>query len=526
MNHLRRLLRRYSGYGIIVLLVILGGVFIIQDPTLAQGVAQSSGSIGLTIARVFQVILGILLVVILGFLVYGAFLLSSAEGEEIQEMRAKRILRTGAIAFVAVAIFFGIDTFAVSQLRKAGTIARQGDTGARLTTGFGGFPASLLEAHYPENGQRNLSRNTSVMVTFSQPMNIATLIDDNGTPSDISDDRMNTANMVIVKSEDDPNIGPYVPARAQSSDDGLSFLFTPVDLLGNTEDLTDYVVIIKEGVASANGLASFAELGSYSWQFEVGTFVDSDPPYLVSIIPELDSTHPRNVVIQMTFNEAMNPMTVSGAVGRGFDNITVKDESGEFVEGKFILSNQYRTVEFITNDFCGTNACGEDVYCLPGNNKFEVTLRSATVSIQAPTALFPFDGITDAASNSFDGNIDGAAEGSPADDFSWNFATTADIDTTPPHITSVKPSPFTTNVSLSSPLSATFSKPLLFSSINHQSVRVESLGSFQILSSTEAGTSTVEVQHGGLQEDTTYIPTMTSDLRDIYQNCYRPCIGP
>jgi hypothetical protein len=246
----------------------------------------------------------------------------------------------------------------------------------------------------------------------------------------------------------------------------------------------------------------------------------------VSIVPQHDSTHPRNVVVQVTFNEAMNPLTTSGDVVRGFNAITVKTGNGDLVEGRFLISNQYRTVEFITNDLCGTNSCGQDVFCLPGNSRLTTLLRAATVSPQPPAALFPFDGITDAASNSMDGNIDGVAQGSPADDYTFQFSTTDKIDLIAPVITAVSPDPYATQVGLDTPLRATFSKPLLFSSISRQTVQVSNLEQYSILAVTEGNQSSIVINHPDFAEETTYTPSISSDVKDLYQNCYRPCIGP
>jgi hypothetical protein len=140
--------------------------------------------------------------------------------------------------------------------------------------------------------------------------------------------------------------------------------------------------------------------------------------------------------------------------------------------------------------------------------------------------LFPFDGVTDSAANSLDGNLDGAAQGNPDDNYGFRFSTTDQVDLTPPVITTVSPGPYDTNVSLSNPLSATFSKPILFSSINHSSLQVANLPSFTLSASTTGNQSTISIEHGGLSEETTYTPAITSDLRDLYQNCYRPCVGP
>jgi hypothetical protein len=527
MEKLQRLVRAGLVYGGITTFAILAGVFLFHDPTFAQTAAQSSsGGIGLTIARIFQVILGVALVVALGFLVYGAFLISSAEGEEIQIQRGKRLATLSGIIFIILAVIFGLLSFLITRLSRRGPVVNPTPVAQRAGRGLGGFPSTLLEAHYPENGQKNLARNTGVMITFTEAMDTSTLLNDNGTPSDPTDDLINTANVKILKSTDDLVAGPFVPAKAQLSDDKRTILFSPLDYLGSAEQNSLYTVFIGEGVASESGLSSFAELGIYSWEFEVGTHIDLDPPHVVSIFPSDQTTHPRNAVVQITFNEAMNPLTVMGSIARGFDNITIKDETGETIPGRFVIANQYRTVEFVTDEFCGTNSCEQDIFCLPGNQNISVLVTAATVSAQPPSALFPFDGVTDSASNSLDGDFDGSAVGSPDDDYAFSFETTNEIDKSAPVITLVKPSPFETNVSLTDPLQVTFNKALQFSTISRRSVQLPNVNNYTISLSTTGTQSSMVIEHTGLQEDVTYTPAISSDVKDLYQNCYRPCIGP
>lgn len=511
--------------GVAVFAVIAGALFF-HDPVFAQTATQSaSGGTGLLIARIFQVILGVALIVTLGFLVYGVFLISSAEGDEIQVQRGKRIATLSGVIFIVGLILFGIITFVITRLNRT-TVSNPTPVSRQSGRGLGGFPSILLEAHYPENGQRNLSRNTGIMITFTESMNVSTLINDNGTPNDPSDDLINTNNVKILRSSDDQVAGPFVPARAQITDDQRTVLFTPIDYLGSPDQNTLYTVIIGEGVASDNGLSSFAELGIYAWEFEVGTFIDSDPPYVVSIFPTDQTTHPRNAVVQVNFNEAMNPLTVTGSIARGFDNIAIRDESGELIQGRFVISNQYRTVEFITNDFCGLNSCEQEIFCLPGNQSISVEITAATVAAQPPAALFPFDGVTDSASNSLDGDLDGAAVGSPDDDYTFSFDTTNEIDKTPPHISAVRPNPFATNVGLTDPLQVTFNKAMQFSTFSRRSVQLPGVSDYLMSMTTTGNQSTMIIEHSGFAEDTTYTPAITSDVKDLYQNCYRPCIGP
>lgn len=495
----------------------------------AEAIGLSSGDPRVIVARIIQGALGLLGIAALGLLLYAGYLWMTAAGNEEQVSKAKDVLRSGAIGLIIIFSAFGIVTFIIGRLTGAtgvpsSTIGRRGGSG--FLGGGSGFPVGVIEQHYPDRGQSNISRNTNIMVTFVEPMLEESLIDAKGTPNDKTDDVINPGNIQILKAADDPKNGPFALARAALSADGRTVVIDPVDLLGSSESNTLYRVVLGEGISTATGRPAFGNFGAYAWEFEVGTFVDLEAPRVVSIVPLKDSTHPRNVIIQVTFSEAMNPMTVTGEVSKGFSHLSVRSQTNEVVAGRFDISNQYQTVEFVTDDLCGKNSCGQDVFCLPGNAKLATVLRAATVSNQPPAALFPYDGIIDASGNSFDGNADGVAQGPAEDSFTWSFQTTNEIDLKAPVINSVTPQPYATAVPTDLPITAVFNKVLWFKTINRQNVQVPELETYQLQSSTEGNQSTIRVLHTGLAEDTTYSPKVTSNVRDIYQNCYQPCIGP
>lgn len=528
--------RQFVSFVSMVMLVVLAGMFFFHEPTLAQvdvglQVGEETGLSGtdprVIIARVIQVALGFLGVVTIGLLVYAGFLWMTAAGSPERVDRAKTILRNGVIGLAIILSAFGIVTFVLQALGQVSNTPNfnQGVNFPGFFGGGGGFANGVIESHYPDRGQTDVARNTNIMVTFFQPILEETVVNRNGTPEDSSDDTLNTQNIRILRAIDDSAEGPFVAARASMSEDGRSIIIDPIDFLGTPDENIRYKVILGEGISTSSGRPAFGNFGAYEWEFEVGTFIDLDPPIVESVFPITDTTQPRNVVIQINFNEAMNPLTVTGDVAKGFENISARLGSGERIDGTFVISNQYRTVEFITTDLCGTNSCGEDVFCLPGNQDISVLAIAAAVSIQPPQAAFPFNGVTDAAGNSLDGNVDGGAEGTPIDDYQFSFQTTDQIDLTAPQITNVTPAPFATLVDRDAPVSATFSKPLLFKSINRESVQLEG-ADYRIISSTKNGESTIRLDHSAFTEDATFTPAITSGVRDLYQNCYNPCIGP
>lgn len=522
--------------GLVIAAFVVSSI-VLGHPALAQTVdvgLQQAESVGLSgsdprliVARVIQVALGFLGMIALGLLLYAGYLWMTSAGDDNQVSSAKTLLRNGAIGLVIILSSFGIVTFVLNRLAGGpetipSSFGNRGRGG--LLGGGSGFPIGVIESHYPDRGQTGVARNTNIMVSFVEPMLAESLIDTKGT-ADTADDVVNAKNIFILKASDDDKNGPFVAARAALSEDGRDLVIDPIDLLGSSDSNTMYRAILGEGISTATGKSAFGNFGAYSWEFEVGTFVDLEPPRVVSVIPKLDQTYARNIVVQVTFSEAMNPIAVSGDTTKGFNKLVVRAQSGEVVGGRFTISNQYRTAEFITNEQCGVNSCGQDVFCLPSNAKLSARLRAAAVSAQAPAAVFPFDGVVDAAGNSLDGNADGAAQGSPADDFAWSFQTTDQVDLRAPVVRSVSPQPYATLVPRDSQINITFDKPMWLKSISRQSVQVPDLD-YQISSSVEDAQTLVRLLHAGLGEDATYTPNVTSNVKDIYQNCYQPCVGP
>lgn len=242
---------------------------------------------------------------------------------------------------------------------------------------------------------------------------------------------------------------------------------------------------------------------------------------------------PRNAVIQINFNEAVNPLTVSGKASDLYNYIKVVNAEGglpadspcssdsqcqsytceggtgkclnDYLDGKFLISNQYKTVEFLSNNLCGVNACGEKIYCLPENGHLRVDLVAAklnpcatnndcaskspyntcagtlncydsTAGKNLPTSIMPPDGLVDMAMNSLDGDRSNEAEG-PADfynentgtgngdKYQWSFFLTDEVDLTPPKVNTIDPVDAASNISLSDPIKLEFSKVMMMSSL-------------------------------------------------------------
>lgn len=254
---------------------------------------------------------------------------------------------------------------------------------------------------------------------------------------------------------DAPDPAPQVKVTAVPAD-GVgqqTIVIIPQLPLGSPSAELDYRVALRggeRGVAvwsveaggTPSARAAFARAtpdGGYQWSFATSTTLDTAPPKISSVVPttarDLTSASAeidRNQLLQITFNEAVDPTVASGVIGAGGGLTAIQVQArcapgaspascdapfntDQFVSvaGSVAIGNRYRTVEFTPSTPCegvARNSCGEEVFCLPKNAELRVAAISASVGADAPRASAN-DGILDMAGNSLDGNGNGTAEG-------------------------------------------------------------------------------------------------------------------
>lgn len=245
--------------------------------------------------------------------------------------------------------------------------------------------------------------------------------------------------------------------------EGQTLIITLREPLGSPLEDTNYRVAIRGGLTGVkvwsidnetneefmdDAFEDMAVDGSYFWGFTVGTELDLTPPKVNGIEPGAKYWDPneeifRNQILQVYFDEAIDPTSASGATGSGgFVKIRVqakcpelegcgmimKEDGSSFflgtdwedLDGEVLLTNRYRTAEFTPSTPCDTvaeNSCGEKVFCLPKHADLRVVVRAASVDpgavndVDKPPAASAENGVTDMVGNSFDGNMTGTAEG-------------------------------------------------------------------------------------------------------------------
>jgi len=341
---------------------------------------------------------------------------------------------------------------------------------------------------------------------------------------------------------------------------------------------------------------------------------------------------PMNTAIQLNFSKSINPLKISGLasevsnyikvvnydVSAKANNASCTNNSecksykcdgavgakvcvGDYIGGKFLVSNVYKTVEFVSDNECGINGCGEKIYCLPADSHLAVEMKAADLKTcgsdsdclaltpyntcsstplgyktcqnsageNYPSAAGTLNGIVDASLNSFDGARNGSADGpidyyndnyTPADslnankkdNYRFSFFVNSTINLAPPTIESIEPSQGTMGVNLADPIKITWNTLMMNSSLTTGSIQVNN-GSTTVehklislkssapsalgfwVTNDNIDTAPLDgepdktiswIKHTPFSESMSYDAQAGSGVKDIYQNCFKPSVGP
>lgn len=531
--------------------------------TVASSAGFSSMSVYEIIGTLINVFLGLLGVVFLLLVLYAGFLWMTAGGDDKQVDKAKKMLINATVGLVITLSAYAITTFVINWISEGTGL---GGDGSRSSGGVsverlsGSLGSGALRDHYPLRNATDVARNTRIIVTFRDAMDIESFIsgyDTAGTPTDVSDDTVATAilseNISIYQTADGIETA-LTAVSVAFSDDLKTFVFDPTEYLGSSTESASYTVFLSPNILDANADEVFtgSDSSGYEWSFETGTTIDTTAPTVQSIIPAAGGTYARNITVQITFDEAVDPTTASGIRTASGDYDTIQTYGLDEVplEGTYEISNGYRTVTFTPIDDCGTNSCGEIMYCLPATETMGVNVAAATPGTSPPQIDGLPDGIADVSANALDGNGDGTA----GDDYTWSFYTTAATELTGAAILSTTPNlSDPENVALDQTISVIFDDVMLMNTVTSDEIvltntellsdtshemwyrfdgtALDSL-SAEITDPEVAQTQTlVEINHGTFLESIdgkTYVygVTVGDGVKNQYQNCFAPAEGP
>jgi len=515
-------------------------------------------SIGVIIARIIRIILSVLGIVTVCLIIYGGYLYLTAHGDTKRTALANQIFKNSAIGLVIILSSYSIASFILSKLLEATTTSSitssQGAyTNEPLSSALG---SGILETHYPARNALDIPRNTNIIVTFKVPIDPTSFIE--GYSEDQPEGNgLNTKSVFIyetLKGKESALSSEEVAVIIDET--GTTVVFDPLPLLGNSQTDTNYTVLLTSQIQTADGESAFtgSQADGYAWTFEVSTEVDLTPPQITSVIPKPSSSpYDRNIIIQVNFNEAIDPISSTGTYdlsnGKTFTHLEIV-QGDENITGTFSISNNYKTIEFITKDACGKDPCGETIYCLPSLANIQAFVHAAQVGADVPQAILygnGYNGVVDVAGNSLDGNGDGKAQGKADDeiqgndDYTWSFSTSNTINLTVPKIIQISPTLFEGDVDLDKQVELMFSTQMRSSTLNSENIKLvpdhdQSLwyNISQELLSDEDQTNfwtNASISHALFWESTDemlyyYYPVITQAVESAYQICLYPSNGP
>jgi hypothetical protein len=550
---------------------------------LEENIALGATDIRVIIAKIIRAVLSLLGIIAVVIILYGGFLWMTAGGKEDQISKAKDVLRNGVIGLAIILSAFSITQFILSKL--AGATGLDGASlsgppgfieGSLNSSGLG----SIIEDHYPERRAQDIPRNTKIMITFTEAMDPSTLIKDvngdaQGAPNnefgDCVDlngvfkcDDLNEENIKIsVRGQEEE--GPFVAdVQATMLADRKTFIFKPRAPLGSAIEEQTYTVFLNENIKRGSGAPAFEGFeDSYEWYFTVGTFLDLEPPHVEDFSPTTALIQ-KNRLVQITFNEAMDPTYISGSAAFSSVERVNDDGTRASIDGEFgPPSNAYKTYTFKPDEACGENTCGQTIYCLPGNAKVRPLFYTGILKDPQLSEALPGTGVVDAADNALDGGgsrraeVNNKADGPPvgyqrnqdntpnptpadlgADNFYFEFNTTNDMDLIPPYVTEFLPELDEMDISVSATSGVVFSEEMWYTTLVNNS-RMESL----TMSNGQPAPFTPFVRRmskitpddnsepyseltfrpgNELPDDVIFASRLQSDMQDLGQNCFFP----
>jgi len=603
-----------------------------QNSTVNQGLQVIEQPLGLPstdirtiIANIIRAALGLLGIIVVVLMIYAGYLWMTAGGNEEQIAQAKKVLRNAVIGLVVILSAYAIVAFIFRMLGVSNGSGQGGPVGSAPAvhnfSGSGGL-GQIVKDHYPMRNQTDIPRNTKIIISFFVPVKIETFAvsstNNNAGPgscgnigpnmnweTDCSKMKIGSDEIRISKVINQNGVVTLEPITgaaliaATSTVSGRSGYFTivirPYDQPGkkpglgsDTENVT-YLVhlgssLLKDDPANDNPpLFQSTRVGNnyYEWNFTCNTKIDRTPPYVKDVFPGVSAQETKDSVIQIEFNEALDPSGIQGdftsttVSGTHYytlqgNNVYLKSDHSSLPLGTMNLTNGFTVLEFTPSFACAANACGDPKFCLPvcdnggacdvvtqnwrgediKGDKFQMLLKAGVAFNVNSFEAIPFSGVMDAAGNALDGNRDLRVQISSntdtlpvfedwkkPDNYWWNFTLKDELDLISPYLNEVYPDLGAANTPTSAPLGMIFSKrmrvdPLYKITIDENPTPAARGDNTPIWKVPRvyfhSVTTTVEIEHGlfldGIKQY--YYPSVPSAVQDVHFNCFYAGMGP
>jgi len=261
----------------------------------------ANGDPRVIIARIISIILTFLGVIALLLIIYAGFLWMTSGGEEDKIRRAKSVLKNAAIGLLIIFSSWALTNFLINRLHIA-SLGNGGDINQVTTPpsvfGLAAIGACSVESVYPENSQTDVPRNTSIIATFKEAVDVNDLcVNASGATCACDNTNCNLINPAIIhiyQSDLGDACVESCPAPASNtnvtqvmmsvSSDYKILLMTPIAYLGSENAVTRYNVKLTSDLNKTNGDSMFntCSVNELLWGFEISTSLDLIPPQVLA----------------------------------------------------------------------------------------------------------------------------------------------------------------------------------------------------------------------------------------------------
>jgi parallel beta-helix repeat protein len=322
----------------------------------------------------------------------------------------------------------------------------------------------------PSPGEMNVFVGTDVSIAFNEPMDAASV----------------EASFSITDGMTIWNVASFTPSWSTDllvlTLSGFPFEFSKT-----------YTVTIDSSMAMSeigmmldgnqDGFPMGPPIDDYIW-----SFMTEPTPKVTGAPTGIDIPLDSNIVL--TFNKIMDWTSVKSAL------TILEDGAPVVIDGFGVTSFDNVARTFTVDPFSLTNG-------IPYN---------ITLSGNAATGAMDLNG------NTLDGNLNSILDGSPEDDYSWEFLTVA-IDDVPPQVIMNNPLDGATNIPLDSKIIITFSEQIneftlatgIAARVNSSTFSLEPFADWVWYS---ANRTVILTPHGGMDYDTTYTIMISGDYID------------
>ncbi len=304
-----------------ILILALSFFFLFSSqPSLAQdlGIAEVDQVIELTktdprtiVGRIINISLSLLGLTVLTLIIYAGALWMMSGGNQDKIQKAQTLLKNAVIGLVIILASWGIATFILERLFKAttgggGSFVDTSPPGNIYDYGLGAIGSCSVESVYPENNQREVPRNTAIIVTFKETVSLDNVcVNASGQTCSCNNDTCSLVNPNIIRiykeelddacfSSTCPEVNTNITdVNVSVSADQKTLVFIPQNYLGEADKFVYYNVKVTSDLKKSNGSSMFSRCSTNQllWRFEVSNKLDLDPPQVVrnSLFPAPDN---------------------------------------------------------------------------------------------------------------------------------------------------------------------------------------------------------------------------------------------